>query len=131
MKMRVTNIMNLNVCWHYICLQYNNAKRNISVHTSFFNDANPDLQIWPVTSKINSVYSPAMINMSAKFDADAHNGSVVIMLTSLFPHISGSGGVRVVKLLDCGARGSVFDSRSRHFNFRVWFISPASKSRYS
>ena len=60
----------------------------------FFNDANPDLQNWHVTSKINSVYPLAMVNMSAKFDADAHNGFVVItlldranVLLSLFAHI--------------------------------------------
>ena len=39
-----------------------------------------------------------------------------------------NGGV-VVKLLACEARGPVFDSRSRRYDFRDW-LSPASKSRY-
>ena len=29
-----------------------------------------------------------MANMSAKFDQEAHNGLVAIVLTSLFPHMS-------------------------------------------
>ena len=29
-----------------------------------------------------------MVNMSAKFDEDAHSGLVSIMFTSLFPYIS-------------------------------------------
>ena len=36
-----------------------------------------------------------------------------------------SGGV-VVTLLDCGARGPWFDSRSRRYDFRDW-LSPISK----
>ena len=28
-----------------------------------------------------------MVNMSAKFDLEAHNGSIVFMFTSLFPYI--------------------------------------------
>ena len=52
--------------------KYNNAKRSIPVHLTFVNDAHPDLQLWPVTSKTNRVYRLTMVNMSAKFDEEAH-----------------------------------------------------------
>ena len=45
------------------------------------------LTFWPVTSKINRVYSLIMLNMSAKFNEEAHKGLVCIMFTSLFPHM--------------------------------------------
>ena len=48
---------------------------------------------------------------------------------SAFANTTGIGGGRVVKLLACQARGSGFESRSRHLNFRYW-VSPASKQRY-
>ena len=41
----------------------------------------------------------------------------------------GRGGSREVKLLACRARGLVFNSWSRHMNFRDW-VSPASKLGY-
>ena len=44
-----------------------------------------DLQLWPVTSKINRVYSLTMVNMSAKFDDQLLNGLVFIVFTWLFP----------------------------------------------
>ena len=47
-----------------------------------------DLDLWSVTSKINRVYSLTMINMSAKFDEEAHNGIASIVFTSLFPYMS-------------------------------------------
>ena len=44
-------------------------------------------QLWPwplhLTSKINRVHPLVMINMSAKFKEDAHNGSVSIVFTRL------------------------------------------------
>ena len=43
---------------------------------------------WPLTSKINRVYSLTMINMSAKFDEEAHNGLASIVFTNLFPYMS-------------------------------------------
>ena len=43
---------------------------------------------WPLTSKINRVHPLAMVNMSAKFDQEAHNGLVSIVFTSLFPYMS-------------------------------------------
>ena len=51
--------------------KYNNAKLSIPAHLTFVNDAHPDLQLWPVTSKINRVYRLTMVNMSAKFDEEA------------------------------------------------------------
>ena len=35
-----------------------------------------DLEFCPVTSKINRIYSFAVVNMSAKFDEETHNGLV-------------------------------------------------------
>ena len=52
--------------------KYNNAKRSILAHLIFVNDAHPDIQLWPVTSIINRVYRLTMVNMSAKFDEEAH-----------------------------------------------------------
>ena len=40
--------------------------------------------LWPLTSKINSVHPLTMANMSAKFDQEEHNGLVTIVFTSLF-----------------------------------------------
>ena len=36
-----------------------------------------DLDLWPSTSKINRVDPLAMLNMSAKFDKEAHNTDTV------------------------------------------------------
>ena len=47
-----------------------------------------DLELWPLTSKINRVHPPTMANMSAKFDEEAHNGLVSILFTSLLPYMS-------------------------------------------
>ena len=65
--------------------KHNNAERSIPAHPTFVNDAHPDLQLWPVASKIYRVYPLATVNISAKFDEEAHNGLVSIMFTSLFP----------------------------------------------
>ena len=53
----------------YNIYKYNNAKRSIPAHPTLFNDAHCDLH--PLT----------MVNMSAKFDEEAHNGSVSIAFT--------------------------------------------------
>ena len=45
-----------------------------------------DLDLWPLTSKINRVHPFTMANMSAKFDQGTHNGLVSIVFTSLFPY---------------------------------------------
>ena len=42
---------------------------------------NCDLDLWSPTSKINRVHSFIMINISAKFDEEAHNGVVCIVFT--------------------------------------------------
>ena len=42
---------------------------------------------WPLTSKINRVHPLTMVNMSAKFDKEIHNGLVSIMFTSLFQYM--------------------------------------------
>ena len=47
-----------------------------------------DLELWPVTSKINRVYSLTMDKMSAKFEEETQTGLVYILLTSLFPYKS-------------------------------------------
>ena len=41
-----------------------------------------------MNSKINRVYSLTMVNMSAKFDEEAHVGLVYIVFTCLFPYMS-------------------------------------------
>ena len=68
--------------------KYTNAKRSIPAHSTLFNDAHCDLHLWPVTSKINRVYSHTMANMSAKFDEEAHSGFVSIVFKSLFLYMS-------------------------------------------
>ena len=47
-----------------------------------------DLDLWPLTSKINRVHPLTLANMSAKFNGEAHNGLVAIVFTSLFPNMS-------------------------------------------
>ena len=47
-----------------------------------------DLDLWPLTSKINRVHPLTMANMCAKFDQEAHNGLVSIVFTSLFRYMS-------------------------------------------
>ena len=47
---------------------------------------NYDLDLWLLTSKINRVHPLTMVNMSAKFDREIHNGLVSIVFTSLFPY---------------------------------------------
>ena len=42
---------------------------------------NCDLDLWPLTPLV-------LVNMSAKFDEEAHNGSVFIVFISLFPYMS-------------------------------------------
>ena len=41
---------------------------------------NCDLDLWPLTFKINRVHPLMMANMYAKFDGEAHNGLVSIYL---------------------------------------------------
>ena len=77
------NSVFLSIIW-----KYNNAKRSIPAHPTFVNDAHCGLHLWPVTSKINRVHPLTMVNMSAKFDEEAHNGLVSIVFTSLFQYIS-------------------------------------------
>ena len=47
-----------------------------------------DLDLWPLTYKINRAHPLTMANMSAKFDQEAQNGLVAIVFTSLFPYMS-------------------------------------------
>ena len=47
-----------------------------------------DLDLWPLTFKINRVHPLTMVNMSAKFDKEIHNGLVSIVFTSLFSYMS-------------------------------------------
>ena len=37
---------------------------------------------------MNGIYSFAMVNMSAKFDLETHNGVVSIMFTNLYRYMS-------------------------------------------
>ena len=46
-----------------------------------------DLDLWPLTSKIDRVHPLNMANMSDKFDKEAHNGLVSIVFQSLFPYM--------------------------------------------
>ena len=62
--------------------------RSIPMHPTFVNDAHRDLRLWPVTSKINRVHPLIMVNMSAKFDEEAHNEFVAILFISLFLYMS-------------------------------------------
>ena len=63
--------------------KYNNAKRSIPAHPTFVNDNHRDLHLWTVTSKIDRF---TMINMSSKFDEEAHNGQYKVH--SLFSYLS-------------------------------------------
>ena len=67
-----------------ITQKYNNAKRGIPAHPSFVNDTHRDLylELWPPKS-----IGFTMVNISAKFDEEIHNGLVSIVFTSLFPYI--------------------------------------------
>ena len=47
-----------------------------------------DLDLLPLTFKINRVHPFTMPNISAKFDQEAHNGLVSMVFTSLFPYMS-------------------------------------------
>ena len=47
-----------------------------------------DLDLCPLTSKINRVHPLTMVKMSAKFDKEINNGLVSIVFTSLFPYMS-------------------------------------------
>ena len=53
--------------------KYINAKRSIPAHPTFVNDTHRDLHLWTVTSKSIGF---TMVNMSAKFDKEIHNGLV-------------------------------------------------------
>ena len=55
--------------WH----KYTNAKRSIPAHPTFVNDTHRDLHLWTVTSKLIGF---TIVNMSAKFDKEIHNGLV-------------------------------------------------------
>ena len=44
---------------------------------------NFDLDLWPLTSKINRVHPLVIVNMSAKFDEDMHNNLVAIVFTRI------------------------------------------------
>ena len=68
--------------------QYNNAKRSIPAHPNFVNDANRDLHLETMTSKIHRVHPLNMVNVSTKFDEESHNGLVYIVMTSLFLYMS-------------------------------------------
>ena len=46
-----------------------------------------DLDLWPLTSKINRVDRLTVTNMSAKFDEKADNGLASTVFTSLFPYM--------------------------------------------
>ena len=51
-------------------MTFRKVSRTLSIYV------NCDLDLWPVTSKINRVHPLIIVNMSAKFDEKAHNGSV-------------------------------------------------------
>ena len=53
--------------------KYTNAKRSIPAHPTFVNDTHHDLHLWTVTSKLIGF---TIVNMSAKFDKEIHNGLV-------------------------------------------------------
>ena len=51
------------------------------VHKLISKNVHCDLDLWPLTSKINSIHPFIMVNMSAKFDEESHKGLVSIMYT--------------------------------------------------
>ena len=59
-----------------------------SVHKLISIYVHCDLDLWPLTSKINRVHPLTIANMSTKFDQEAHNSLVAIVFTSLFPYMS-------------------------------------------
>ena len=58
--------------------KYNNTKSSIPAHPTFVNDA---LVTFTFDLQNNRVQPLTMVNMSAKFDEEAHNGLVSIMLS--------------------------------------------------
>ena len=52
------------------------------VHKLFSIYVYRDLDLWPLTSKINRVHPLIIVNMSAKFAEEAHNGLVSIAFTT-------------------------------------------------
>ena len=58
------------------------------IHKLISIDVHCDLDLWPLTFKINRVHPLITVNMSAKFDEEAHNGLVSMVFTSLFPYMS-------------------------------------------
>ena len=92
-KINAVYLTEWNIIENYKCpnckeIKYNNAKRSIPAHPTFVNDSHHDLHLWPVTSKINRVHPLPIVNMSAKFDEEAQNGLVSIVLTRLLPYMS-------------------------------------------
>ena len=64
------------------------SKRSIPGHPTFVNDVHHDLHLSYVTSKIKRIHPLIMVNMSAKFDEDAHNGLVAILFTKVCLYMS-------------------------------------------
>ena len=65
------------------CLSPYRVHKLISIHVH----VTCELDLWPLTYKINRVHPLTMANMSAKFDKETQNGSVSIMFTSLLPYM--------------------------------------------
>ena len=60
--------------------------KSLACSKAYFH-VNCELDLWPLTYKINRVHPLTMANMSAKFDEEAHSGLVSIMFTSLLPYM--------------------------------------------
>ena len=67
----------------------NQTKAKPSIPT-FVNDPHRDLDLWPLTSKVNRIHSLTIVDMSANFDEDAHSSLVFIVFTGLFSIIVNS-----------------------------------------
>ena len=77
---------NVMVCKHMqYSVKYNNAKCSIPAHPTFVNDTHRYLHLWTVTPKSIGF---TMVNMSAKFDKEAHHGLVCIGFTVFFPYVT-------------------------------------------
>ena len=58
--------------------------RQSHVHNAISMYVQSDLDLWSLTSKIDRVHPLTMVNMSAKFDNDAHNCLVSIVFKGYF-----------------------------------------------
>ena len=74
--------------WLSVCQDWSRSTQRFScyrVHKLISIYVHCDLDLWPLTSKINRVHPVIMVNMSAKLDKETCNGSFSIVFTTSMP----------------------------------------------